>query len=191
MTMNQRTIRPGSTSGWPVCPPRFPRPATCGRRLPRKSGTASSGATHGRRARRRGWLPLAAASLAAAAVALGSLYLGQRSGPMDHSPVAVNGSSPAPFGPGHDLGARHQAARAGLAEGLERRLAALPPETRAAVEQNLDTIRRAAAEINTALGDDPANLFLQHQLLSVYQDELNVLGNIQRVTEPLSTRNDI
>jgi hypothetical protein len=59
------------------------------------------------------------------------------------------------------------------------------------VEQNLDTIRRAAAEINTALGDDPANLFLQHQLLSVYQDELNVLGNIQRVTEPLSTRNDI
>jgi hypothetical protein len=142
-------------------------------------------------ARRRGWLPLAAASLAAAAVALGSLYLGQRSGPMDHSPVAVNGSSPAPFGPGHDLGARHQAARAGLTEGLERRLAALPPETRATVEQNLDTIRRAAAEINAALGDDPANLFLQHQLLSVYQDELNVLGNIQRVTEPLSTRNDI
>jgi hypothetical protein len=59
------------------------------------------------------------------------------------------------------------------------------------VLQNLETIRQAMAEINAALGEDPANQFLQQQLLAAYQDELTVLANLQRVTERLSTRNEI
>jgi hypothetical protein len=95
------------------------------------------------------------------------------------------------FGPGHVLGSEYQAARAGLADDLERRLQALPPETRETVLENLETIRRAADEINAALGLDPANVLLQHQLLAAYQDELTVLANLRRITERLPTRNEI
>ncbi len=142
--------------------------------------------------RRRGtWLALAAASLAVAAVALSTLQLRDGLDSPQTVPVSLNGSMTTPFGPAHNLGATYQAARAGLTDDLEERLQGLPPETRNTVLENLETIRRAAAEINAALGEDPSNLFLQHQLLAAYQDELSVLANLQRVTSRLPTRNEI
>lgn len=131
----------------------------------------------------------AAASVAVAAVLAASLY--QRGGPQvppDAPPEAALASS---FGPGYPLGSAYHAARAGLTEDLDRRLDALAPAARATVVENLETIRRAVDEINAALGADPANVLLQHQLLAAYQDELAVLANLQRVTERLPMRNEI
>jgi hypothetical protein len=131
-----------------------------------------------------------AASAVLAAVLVASFYGG-------HTPV-LQRTDPEPaaaaawtFGPGHELGSDYQAARAGLEASVDRRLDSLPPGTREVVMANLETIRRAAAEINAALGEDPANVLLQHQLLAAYQDELTVLANLQRVTERLPLRNEI
>jgi hypothetical protein len=142
---------------------------------------------------RSAWLPLAAAASLIFAVAFaGFLHFARGPEPTTPGQVASHAPPPpAPFGPDHNLGNRYQAARAGLTDDFEQRLRALPPETRASVLQNLETIRSAMAEINSALGKDPANQFLQQQLLATYQDELMVLANLQRVTERLSIRNEI
>lgn len=130
-----------------------------------------------------------AASVAVVAVLAASLYYrGGQQVPPDAPPRAALASS---FGPGYPLGSAYHAARAGLTDDLDRRLDALAPAARATVLENLETIRHAVDEINTALGADPANVLLQHQLLAAYQDELSVLANLQRVTERLPMRNEI
>lgn len=129
-----------------------------------------------------------AASVVMVAVLAASLYHRGGPGQPDERPREALVS---PFGPGHQLGSAYQAARAGLADDLDRRLAALDPAARATVVENLETIRRAVAEINAALGEDPASVLLQHQLLAAYQDELSVLANLQRVTGCLPMRNEI
>lgn len=136
-------------------------------------------------------LMAAAASVALIAVLVVSQFRGEPPVSPEAEPVIAVAPAASAFGPGHELGSAYLAARAGLADDLEQRLEALPPETRAIVRENLATIRRAAAEINAALGDDPANVLLQHQLLAAYQDELSVLANLQRVTERLPTRNEL
>lgn len=159
---------------WPAIEARLGSPA---RALPARDG------------RRPAW-PLFAMAASVAIVGVLAVRLIDRDAPMpseNTQPAALA----APFGPGYVLGGDYQAARAGLVDGLERRLASLDPEARAAVLDNLETIRRAVAEINAALGDDPANVLLQNQLLATYQDELSVLANLQRVTGRLPMRNDI
>jgi hypothetical protein len=141
------------------------------------------------RPRRPAWPLLAmAASVAVVGVLVVSLL---DQGPPVPPDLAQTAALVSPFGPGYELGGDYQAARAGLVDDLDRRLASLEPEARAAVLENLETIRRAVAEINAALGDDPASVLLQNQLLATYQDELLVLANLQRVTGRLPTRNDI
>ncbi|HRP35541.1 MAG TPA: hypothetical protein PLI48_06620 [Gammaproteobacteria bacterium] len=147
--------------------------------------------------RRPAWPLLAlAASVTVAAVLVVNLLhrdapLPPGAVPDTAQPTAQHVAPTAPFGPAHELGGDYQAARAGLVDDLEQRLANLDPEARAAVLANLETIRRAVAEINAALGDDPASVLLQNQLLATYQDELAVLANLQRVTGRLPTRNDL
>jgi hypothetical protein len=139
------------------------------------------------------WLPLAAAAAVVMAVAA-IATLGPGRGPVESEPVpalAFGQDDPAWFGPGHALGPQYQLARAGLVEDLDRRLAALPPDTRAIVEHNLRTIREAVAEINAALAEDPGNVFLQELLLTTYQDELAMLSNVRRATERLPKRTEI
>lgn len=139
--------------------------------------------------RRPAWPLLAlAASVAVAAVLVVNLL--HRDPPLPPDTLQ-QAASTAPFGPAFELGGDYQAARAGLVDDLEQRLAHLDPEARAAVQENLETIRRAVTEINAALGDDPASVLLQNQLLATYQDELSVLANLQRVTGRLPKRNDI
>lgn len=159
---------------WPSIEARLDRPAR---------------ATPARPDRRRAWpLVALAASVAVAGVLVVNLLYQDAPRPPEVAQQAVPES---PFGPAYELGGDYQAARAGLVIDLERRLATLDPEARAAVLENLETIRRAVAEINAALGDDPANVLLQNQLLATYQDELSVLANLQRVTGRLPKRNDI
>lgn len=145
--------------------------------------------TPARPGHRRAW-PLFALAASVAVVGVLVVNLLHQDGPS--LPDTVQQAAPAaPFGPDHQLGGGYQAARAGLVDDLERRLATLDPEARAAVQENLETIRRAVAEINAALGEDPANVLLQNQLMATYQDELSVLANLQRVTGRLPKRNDI
>ncbi len=159
---------------WPSIEARLERPA---RVTPARPG------------RRRAW-PLLAMAASVAVVGVLVVNLLHQDPPLP--PEAAQQATPmSPFGPGYQLGGEYQAARAGLVDDLERRLATLDPEARAAVQENLETIRRAVAEINAALGDDPANVLLQNQLLATYQDELSVLANLQRVTGRLPKRNDI
>lgn len=148
-------------------------------------------ARHPAPSRRLPWRPIAAAAAAVlVAVTAAGLYRGGDPQP-DGATAAPAVPMTSTFGPGHDLGSGYLAARAGLAGNLEQSLEALPPETRAIVRENLETIRRAAAEINAALGTDPANVLLQQQLMSAYQDELSVLANLQRATERLPVRNEL
>lgn len=156
---------------------------------------SSPRATPARPARRPAW-PLFAMAASVAVVSVLAVRLLDRDAQVERDPrvlpeTARQIAPASPFGPAHELGSGYQAARAGLADDLERRLARLDPEARAAVLENLETIRRAMTEINAALGDDPASVLLQNQLLATYQDELAVLANLQRVTGRLPKRNDI
>jgi hypothetical protein len=169
-------------------PRAWPTTATVGEATPPR-------ATPDRPARRPAW-PLFAVAATVAIVSVLAVRLLDRTPDVDpdaQAPLAAVHQAPpaSPFGPGFELGSGYQAARAGLADDLERYLASLEPEARAAVLDNLETIRRAMAEINAALGDDPASVLLQNQLLATYQDELAVLANLQRVTGRLPQRNDL
>jgi hypothetical protein len=141
---------------------------------------------------RAGWRVFALAASVALAAVLG-VSLSGRDAPQETRGVPVIATAPviSTFGSGHDLGTEFHAARAGLVHDMERRLEALSPEARQTVMENLEVIRRAAAEIDAALAEDPGNGLLQHQLLSAYQDELSVLANMQRVTARLPSRNEI
>jgi len=151
------------------------------------------------RPRAAGWNTWVPAALAASVVvAVGIVALLRASGPeapgpgpgVAGTPVAA---TPASFGPSFTLGPKYEDARASLADDLEERLAALPPETREVVNRNLGAIRQAVDEINAALEGDPGNLLLQRLLMDAYHDELAVLANVRRLTETLSTpqRNEI
>jgi len=138
------------------------------------------------------WFALAAAaSVIMAVAALTVLHIDRQPTLPAPAPVAVSTDFPAPFGPAYSLGPQYQVARAGLAQDLNSRLAALPPETRASVLRNLEAIRAAVAEINAALADDPGNVLLQQLLLTTYQEELAVLADVQDATEKLPKRNEI
>lgn len=154
-------------------------------------GEKENGSAFGARGGRPGWASAAlAASVVVAVVAVALL----RSAGPDDPGMAAGGAgapvpaSPARFGPAYPLGPRYEDARTSLARDVEARLETLPPETRAAVEKNLEAIGAAVAEINAALGDDPGNVFLQQLLMDAYQHELAVLARVQRMTRTLSNR---
>jgi hypothetical protein len=140
-------------------------------------------------AKYRAWpLRFAAAAALVAATALITLTLVQTPGP--ELAERPNGE-PARFGAGHDLGANHQLVRASLRADLARHLETLPPETAAVVERNLAQIREAVKEINRALENDPGNILLQQLLMAAYQDEMDVLANVNRMARAVPTRNEI
>jgi hypothetical protein len=65
--------------------------------------------------------------------------------------------------------------RAALVKGLEARLAALPPDSRAKVITSLKAINDSKRELEAELGKDPSNALLQELLVTTYQDEMRVL----------------
>jgi len=77
--------------------------------------------------------------------------------------------------PDYFLDARFNRQRAQLVKGLEARLAALPPESRAKVVHSLQVISDSKRELEAALGKDPSNALLQELLVNTYQDEMRVL----------------
>lgn len=139
--------------------------------------------------RSRVWpIRFAAAAALVAATALVTLSLVDR--PMPET-ANLTAREPAMFGAGYDLGAKHQLVRANLSEDLARHLEAMPPETAAVVERNLAQIREAVAEINRALEKDPGNILLEQLLMAAYQDEMEVLSNVNRMAGAVPSRNEI
>jgi hypothetical protein len=130
----------------------------------------------------------AAAALVAATAVVTLTLVQQRPGP---AVAERSNGEPARFGAGYDLGAKHQLVRASLRADLARHLETLPPETAAVVERNLAQIREAVKEINRALEDDPGNILLQQLLMAAYQDEMDVLANVNRMARAVPSRNEI
>lgn len=97
----------------------------------------------------------------------------------------------ASFGARHTMGQGFQDAHNNLAAQLDLELDRLSPEARTEVEENLDVIRGAIAEINEALINEPDNALLQDMLMDSYREELTVMRNVGGLTQKVMSRNDI
>ncbi len=98
---------------------------------------------------------------------------------------------PAAFGANYALGPDYTEVRGILEAGLEDELVRLSPEARAEVEKSLALIRRAIADINTALADEPDSALLQQLLMKSYRDELAVMQGVGSLTQYVMSRKDI
>jgi len=122
---------------------------------------------------------LAAAALLVAALGavVGLLVVREtRRGP--GAPGAAEGTAVTlAVAPAGETGAAAQFARARteLRAALEARRADLSPATREVIDRNLEVIEQAAAEIETAMANDPGNQHLHGLLLAVYQQEIELL----------------
>lgn len=104
---------------------------------------------------------------------------------LDFEPVSGS------FGSEYSLGPDFTDARNMLVSKLDAELERLPPETRAEVVENIATIRRAIADINRALADEPDNVLLQDLLMSAYSEELKVMRKVDRLANSVMRREDI
>lgn len=88
-------------------------------------------------------------------------------------------------------GPEYQAARAELLGRLEQRLEGLAPAEREIVVTNLEAIRRALEEIDTALQASPDDPLLQELMLKSYQSELDVINRVNGLAGPVRRRTDL
>ena len=110
------------------------------------------------------------------------------------SPVATYGTltlESASWGGEYEMSSSYKLARSDLRSELDAELARLSPESRADVEENLQVIRKAIAEINTSLEKEPDNVLLQDLLLKSYRQELAVMQKVGGLTQNVMSRNDI
>jgi len=82
----------------------------------------------------------------------------------------------------------YRATRAALEKTFRERLSLLAPKTRARIEADLETIRKANADIRAALEQDPASPVLQRLLESTWQQEIDLYRSVASSTEPISRR---
>jgi hypothetical protein len=97
------------------------------------------------------------------------------------TPAPVIGAMPVSFG-AEQMGADYFRAREALDAEFERRIAALPPATRAKLENDLADLRSAANEIATTLAQHPSDPLLQDLLLSTYRSELKLFADVNEMT---------
>jgi hypothetical protein len=87
-----------------------------------------------------------------------------------------------------ELPANYLAARAALERTFNERLDLLAPATRARVRADLDTIRKANADISAALAQDPASPLLWQLLRNTWQQEINLYTSVDQTTQSMLTR---
>jgi hypothetical protein len=97
------------------------------------------------------------------------------------TPAPLIGAMPVSFG-AEQLGADYFQAREALDAEFERRIASLPPATRAKLENDLADLRRAANEIAATLAQHPSDPLLQDLLLSTYRSELKLFADVNDMT---------
>jgi hypothetical protein len=90
------------------------------------------------------------------------------------------------FEPVHN--ADYLSARAGLERVFNERLKLLAPATQAVIKADLETIRRANADIRAALARDPASPLLLKLLQSTGQQEIDLYTSVAQTTEPMLSR---
>lgn len=93
---------------------------------------------------------------------------------------------PVSFQPPRD--APYVAARAALERTFNERLDLLSPATRDRVRADLETIRKANADISAALAQDPASPLLWQLLRNTWQQEINLYTSVAQTTQPMLTR---
>jgi len=143
-----------------------------------------------RRSLRRTWPYALAAGLAVVVVAV---LLGGRASPppVEVARVAPAVGRPATGDVSREVVAReneYRATRAALQRTYEERLALLSPGTRARIETDLASIRRAQADIRRALAADPGSRVLLRLYDSTTQQEFDLYSIVGRNTEPVATR---
>jgi len=84
--------------------------------------------------------------------------------------------------------AHYVAARAALERTFNERLDLLSPATRDRVRADLETIRKANADISAALAQDPASPLLWQLLRNTWQQEINLYTSVAQTTQPMLTR---
>ena len=84
--------------------------------------------------------------------------------------------------------ADYVAARAALLRTFNERLDLLAPATRARIRADLDTIRKANADISAALAQDPASPLLWQLLRNTWQQEINLYTSVAQTTQSMLTR---
>jgi hypothetical protein len=105
------------------------------------------------------------------------------------SPVE-DADSPAASGAnlGEPRDPHYLAARAELERTFNQRLAQLDPATRAKIEADLASIRKARDDIRKALAAQPDSPVLEQLLASALHDEFDLYDDVVRTTQPTSAR---
>ncbi len=106
---------------------------------------------------------------------------------MDNRFATVSGA----FGGHFTLGNDYLEARDALEESLQQKLAVLDTESREDVVRNLNAIRVAIQEINSALASEPDNALLRELLLSTYHEEMALMQRVDGLANTAMRRNDI
>lgn len=86
------------------------------------------------------------------------------------------------FGEGVRLGPDYIQDQADLRDRMDEALEHLDAETRALVERDLADLRAAQRQIGEAMVADPSNPHLQRMLIRSLQDEVLMLGNVERLS---------
>lgn len=146
------------------------------------------------------WMQMAAAVLLIVASSLTTWFITQRSvnqqilqaqqSTVQQMQPVLN-AMPASFGGAEALGPGYEQARAGLSAEFDRRLAQLPPVTRARLERDLADLRRAANDVAATLTEHPSDPLLQQLLLSTYRSELALLGSLNDLSTPATAGVDL
>ncbi len=147
------------------------------------SGAASGAATAS------GVATASGAGAAANPAAQGS-PLGSPQGTSQGSPPAGAASSAAASAAnlGEPSDPRYLAARTELERTFNQRLAQLDPATRAKIEADLASIRKARDDIRKALASQPDSPVLEQLLASALHDEFDLYDAVVRTTQPTSAR---
>ena len=101
-------------------------------------------------------------------------------------PGSAPGARPVSFELPQD--ADYRAARAALEHTFAERLTMLAPPTRARVQNDLQVIRKANANIRNALAHDPASPLLLQLLRSTWQQEIDLYTTVGHATDTLLMR---
>jgi len=149
--------------------------------------------------RRSGWSPYGMASAIAAGLLLtlvAGIWLGGAMDPQQHTMDVADSAGPeyrTPVPVAANLAVSPDLAktRQELAESIYQQLAAMPPETRQVVTENLATINQALDEIDQALEFTPDSGLDRRLLMSIYADQLtqmNAMSNLLRHASPTTNK---
>jgi hypothetical protein len=129
---------------------------------------------------------------AANPAAQGSPFRAPQGSPQGSSPGSPAAGADSPAGSAANLGEpsdpRYLAARAELERTFNQRLAQLDPATRAKIEADLASIRKARDDIRKALASQPDSPVLEQLLASALHDEFDLYDAVVRTTQPTSAR---